>query len=301
MDISQLPKGCLVDQPDQRDFAAGPLLASLPPVDWNKGSGLSRPPLRDQNQADTCVAHSWSYYHQQIKGVEFSRRDLFARIAEVYGAYIRSGGWAIVTQGQQTEAELPDPSLETPANMRDRSGVDPAREADDQEINSFVVGNDAESVARAIVAYKGVVGGLTGSNPGWQDLTNPRPPQAGETTWGHALYFADFHIHSGGQKCIIGVTSWPNAGVIEHHIRENYFTSGNTFNPWTLIPKEQQMQVYVISRGSTFGIAIDSPLGTEILWAKDMATFKNLADNYGMADRINQDGTIKADQKLSPA
>jgi len=299
--IEQLPKGALRDAPDSRDFAAAPLLSALPPVDWSKGSGLPRPPLRDQNQADACVAHSWSYYHQQIKSIEFSRRDLFARIAQQYGADIRSGGWAIVTQGQQTEAELPDPNPETPANMRDKTGVTAAAEAAEEETNSFVIPNDVDSTAAAILAYKGVVFGVTGSNPGWQDLVNPRPPQAGETTWGHALYAVDFHIHSDGQKCIIAVTSWPSAGIIEHHIRENYFTSGNTFNPWTLIPKEQQMQVYVVSRGQTFGIAIDSPLGTEILWAKDMDTFKNLASNYGLADHINADGTIKADQQLSPA
>jgi hypothetical protein len=37
------------------------------------------------------------------------------------------------------------------------------------------------------------------------------------------------------------VTSWPSAGITEHHIRQRYFTSQNTFNPWTLIPKSQQL------------------------------------------------------------
>src|ERR1035441_4912593 len=152
--IDQLPKGAVVDAPDSRDFAAAPHLSVLPPVDWSKGSGLSRPPLRDQGQADSCVAHAWSYYHQQIKGPEFSRRDLFARIAQQYGAGIRDGGWAIVTQGQQTEAELPDPNPETPANMRDKTGVTAVAEADDEEANSFIVPNDVESVAGAIVGAK---------------------------------------------------------------------------------------------------------------------------------------------------
>src|ERR1039458_1215447 len=121
--IDQLPKGALVDAPDSRDFAAAPHLSVLPPVDWSKGSGLRRPPLRDQNTADACVAHAWSYYHWQIKSLEFSRRDLFARIAQGYGAQIRDGGVAIVNEGQQTEAELPDPNPENPANMRDKTGV----------------------------------------------------------------------------------------------------------------------------------------------------------------------------------
>src|ERR1035437_4769497 len=137
--IEQLPKGAVIDAPDTRDFAAAPFLSVLPPVDWSKGSGLPRPSLRDQGQADSSVAHAWSYHHQQIKSLEFSRRDLFARIAQQYGANIRFGGWAIVTQGQQTEAELPDPNPETPANMRDKTGIDLTKELDDQEQNSFIV------------------------------------------------------------------------------------------------------------------------------------------------------------------
>lgn len=239
--IDQLPKGCLPDEPDVRDFGAAPFLASLPPVDWTKGSGLPRPPLHDQNQADACVAHSWSYYHFQLKKKEFSRRDLFARIAQkTYGANIRDGGLAIVKQGQQTQDELPDPNPENPDNMRDKSGVIAEKEADDQELNSFVINNDIDSLAQAILAYKGAVFGVTGSNPGWADLTNPRPPKAGETLWGHAIYAVDFHIHSDGQKCIIACTSWPSAGITEHHIRQDYFKSGNTFSGWTLIPKAAQ-------------------------------------------------------------
>ena len=284
--IETLPKGAIVDAPDSRDFAAAPLLAVLPPVDWQKGSVLPRPPLRDQGQADACVAHAWSYYHQQIKSLEFSRRDLFARIAQQYGADIRSGGWAIVTQGQQTEAELPDPNPETLANMRDKTGIDLAKELDDEEANSFIVPNDVESVARAIVAYKGVAAGVTGSNEGWQDMTNPRPPQAAETQWGHALYFVDFHIHGDGQKCIIAVTSWPNAGITEHHIRENYFTSGNTFNPWTLIPKEQQSMVvkFKVNQSGKLGIMILEGFTGTILFADSMAHYTELCDANGITD-----------------
>ena len=284
--IETLPKGCQIDQPDTRDFAVAPFLSVLPPVDWQKGSGLPRPPLRDQGQADSCVAHAWRYYHQQIKSLEFSRRDLFARIAQQYGADIRSGGWAIVTQGQQTETELPDPNPETPANMRDKTGIDLTKELDDQEANSFIVPNDVESVARAIVAYKGVVGGVTGTNEGWQDMTNPRPPQAGETQWGHALYFADFHIHSDSQKCIIAVTSWPNAGITEHHLRENYFTSGNTFNPWTLIPKEQQIMTvkFKVHQNGKLGIMILEGFTGTILFADSIAHYTELCDANGITD-----------------
>lgn len=285
-------------EPDARHLSAAILLAAAAPVDWSKGSGLPRPPLRDQDSADDCVSCAFSYYHWQLKGKDFSRRDLFARIAQTYGAAIPDGGESIVNQGQASLADLPDPKPETPANMRDKTGLNPNQEAENQELSSFYLPNDIDATAAAILAYKGVVLGVTGSNPGWQDLVNPRPPVAGETTWGHALYAVDFHIHSDGQKCIICATSWPNAGIKEHHIRANYFESGNTFNPWTLIPKEQQMNFYIVSKGNTFGLAIESPLTTEILWAKDEATLKALCANYGVVLNISATGVITADKQI---
>src|SRR5581483_2914032 len=239
MNIEYLPKGAIPDSPDERDYKIE-TLGALPPVDWSKRSGITPPLINDQGSSDSCVSQAFSYYHQVLKGKDFSRRDLFARIAQNYGAAIRDGGLAIVKQGQATRDEVSDPSPETPQNMRDKTGITLQVESSDQELSSFVLPPDIDSVASAILAYKGVVFGVTGSNPGWQDLTNPRPPQSGEATWGHALYAYDFHIHD-GLKCIIALPSW--SGVSEHHIKEDYFKSGNTFNPWTLIPKGQTMQL----------------------------------------------------------
>jgi hypothetical protein len=157
---------------------------------------------------------------------------------------------AIVKAGQQTEAECPDPNPETPQNMRDKSKVNPTLEADNEELNSFILPGDIDSVAAGILAYKGVVFGVTGTNAGWHNLEVPEPPTAQEQStagveWGHALYAVDFHVHQNTdgstERCIICVTSWPKAGITEHHIRQRYFTSQNTFNPWTLIPKSQQL------------------------------------------------------------
>ena len=141
-----------------------------------------------------------------------------------------------------TQAELPDPNPETPQNMRDKTGINTQDEYAYRDLNSFTVPGDIDSIAAAILAYQGVVGGVTGSNPGWQNMTVPEPPKANEATWGHALYYVDFHIHTNTdgttEKCIVAATSWPNAGITEHHIRERYFASGNTFNSWTLIPNK---------------------------------------------------------------
>jgi hypothetical protein len=290
--IEKLPKGAIFDTPDHRDFAAAPLLAQLPPADFSKGSGLVRPPLKDQDTSDSCVGHAWTYYQWQLEQMDFSIRDLFSRIAQSYGAVIRDGGVALVNEGQALQSEVPDPTPETPQNMRDKAGVDAAKEAVGLEVNSFMVPGDIDSVAAAIVAYKGVVFGVTGSNAGWEQrgtLTVPEPPTTAEqstpgATWGHALYAVDFHIHEDGQKCIICVTSWPNAGITEHHIRENYFTSGNTFNPWTLIPKEQQFMVkkFRIQDGSKLGILILEGFTGTVLFADNQAHYAEICDANGV-------------------
>lgn len=225
--------GALPDPKDERDFQAEPLMASAPPVDWSKPISLPQPPLWNQEQSDACVGASWSYYHWQLRDEVFSKRDLFARIAQSYGAYIRDGGVTIVKIGQETEKELPDPITPDPANMRDKTGLNDKQAADDRELDSFVLPNTIDSCAQAVRDYKGCVFGVTGTNEGWKDLANPRPPQTGETTWGHALYLYGFHLHD-NEKCVIARSSWDGT---DHHIRENYFTSGNTFNPWTLIPR----------------------------------------------------------------
>jgi hypothetical protein len=251
--IQDLPKGARRDPVDRRDFSVHFAAPAPTPVDWGNGSGLPRPTLIDQGSSDCCVACSWSYYHWQLRGQEFSRRDLFARIAlspPGSGAYIRDGGLALVNQGQATETDLPDPVPETEANTRDNTGVTVVEELAWKEYNSFTTAVDIESVARAIGLYRGVVGGVYGTNAGWADLTVPESPQPGEMAnldaliasgdvWEHALYLLDFHIHAntdGSQEeCIIAATSWPSAGIVEHHLRARYFTAGATFNPWTLL------------------------------------------------------------------
>lgn len=237
MPIENLPKGALPDPEDKRDFLTTDQMMGAVNVDWSKEFRLPEPPQEDQGSSDSCVAQSASYYHWQLHGKNFSRRDLFCRIALQYGAYLRDGVKEIVNNGQATRDEVADPSYQTPQNMRDASGTKPEYRSDDKELNYFVLPQqDINGVAWGVQNYKGVIFGLNGTNTGWQDLKNPQPPLNGEpNVWGHALYAMGFHMHS-GQKCIIAKSSWKE--VNEHHIKENYFLTGNTFNSWVLIPQQ---------------------------------------------------------------
>jgi hypothetical protein len=241
MPIDNLPKGAVQDIPDARDFSASPILSALPPIDWNTQFSLTSPPNEDQGQSLSCVAQAWSYYHWQLDPKSWSRRNLYCRIFLAQGgAYIRDGGKEIVGSGQETRDEMPDPTPETEAGMRDATGLNIDQEATNKENAYFALPDTSiDGVAAGIANYKGVVFGVTGSNPGWQDLENPRPPVSGETTWGHCLYAMGYHLHN-GVKCIIAKSSWCNE-VLEHHIKEDYFISGSTFNSWVLIPRKEIM------------------------------------------------------------
>jgi hypothetical protein len=254
--IADMGKGARKGAPDKRDFRVAFDAVLAPPVDWGNGSKLRRPTNIDQDAADCCVACAWSYYHWQITGQQFSRVDLFARIAlapDGAGAMIRDGGTALVTQGQATEAESPDPDPETDDNMRDATGIVTAGELAWKEYQSFATDLDIGSVARAVTMYKGVACAFYGTDLGWNnDPSVPEPPTAAQmanldnevstgVVWGHALYLVDFHMHTNPdgtqEQCIIGATSWPSLGITEHHMRARYFnTAGAVFDPWTLIP-----------------------------------------------------------------
>jgi hypothetical protein len=103
------------------------------------------------------------------------------------------------------------------------------------------------------------------------------------TFWGHALYAKGYHLHN-GVKCVIAKSSWCKNGITEHHIKQDYFVSRNTFNPWTLIPKENTMtNSIIVKKGGEYGIfdPATSPDG--------MIT---LMRNRGMQPPLKEDGTL---------
>jgi len=216
-----------------------PLFAAVPPVDFTKPYTVPVPPDTDQGQADSCVGHGWSSYHWQFTGKRMAVRSIFAYIAQGYGAAIADGGKRLINFGQQTFDEVPDPSPETPQNIRSRAGLDPVQAMQYDELASAPVPkSDINAIAAAIRVYDGVVFGVTGDNKGWTNMEVPEPPST-SSTWGHCLYAMAYHMHPNSdgtsEKCIIAKSSWCNT-VKEHHIRERYFNSGNTFNAYTLIP-----------------------------------------------------------------
>ena len=263
MDISLLGKGAIPDIPDDRDFVIG----TATPVDWTIPFILPEPPNEDQNGSSSCVGQGWSYYHWQLKQKDFCRRDIYAWIFYPGGgAQIRDGGLRIVNYGQETRDNAQDPNPETELGMESLIGLDPNKEKINQELNSFVLLKDIDTIANAIKQYSGVVFGVIGSNEGWQNIALPEPPLNGEVQWGHCLYLFGYHTHSNGKKCVIAKSSWGIAGnTTTHHITEDYFINNGTyvFNPWTLIPKGTTManQAKVVVSKNSPTVYVCYPVG----------------------------------------
>ena len=211
-----------------------------------------------------------------------ARREVNPRASMIFvppagGAYIRDGGLKLIGEGITTRNEVFDPTPQTEPEMQVTTGT-PAQRASDQALNSFIVPKDIESVAKAVRDYKGVVFGLYLSPDYNNDPTNLEPP-ATQTDLGHALYLFDYHLHN-GVKCTIAKSSWCGTygGVRHHlhHIKENYYLSGMTFNPWTLIPKENQVMIEFVHIEGTneYGLLVSSAVGKQYVPASTEADLK---------------------------
>jgi hypothetical protein len=240
-DIEQLGKGAELDPYDYRDYTAEVHFGVGEPVEW-KTTPLGRPEPVDFNQrsSNSCVGCATRNLHWLINPKDFSRRDIYSRIflPGPGGAYLRDGVKVVCDIGNQTQDECPDPAYPTEALMRQKSELPDSAGSDDKQLGYFVLkSNTIDAVAQAIRDYGGCIMGVVGSNQGWQDKTNPRPPKSGEGTWQHAIAAFDFCLKN-GKKTIIAKSSWCSGSHHIHYINEDYFTSGNTFNAWCLIPKE---------------------------------------------------------------
>lgn len=283
MDDLEFGTGAIPDHKDERDYVIDNVFGA-PLVNWDVEFRLPEPPTFDQKGSDCCVACAWSYFHWQLKGKTFSKRDLFCRIALDYGAEIRAGGLALVKEGQADNKEVKDPSVPTAANMRDKSGTKQGYRDDDIAASLYLLKDQSmDGLAWAIQYYRGIVFGVRLSREGWKDKLNPRPPLAGEPTVGHAIYGFGYHRHD-GMRCIIAKSSWSASN--EHHIKENYFTALDaTFNAWVVIPKGTIMNdhVKIINYKGTIFIGVG---------AEDIPQAVALGKAFGRKVEVNSNNEI---------
>lgn len=246
-------KGLVIQPPDP---LAPTLLGAQSVVgDFSQSSGITPAPGKDQGSSGSCTAQAFGYYFFKKTGIDLSRQDLYSRYhLPGGGGYLTSPFDIMNRLGNYDLAQHADPSPETEADM-----IVEINEPDKPRrvfgVHFWTLTDQSiDGVAWAIDRFMGVVGGVQGTNSGWQDPVNPRPPASGDSPlWSHALYFYD-HDMINGLKNVVAESSWFNT-CDHHNIKENYFASGNTFSFIAMEVKEISIMegVYTINYKGKIG------------------------------------------------
>lgn len=242
--IENLAKGAVRDPEDLRDFKAEQVFGAVT-VDFTKGGNRYQKikKWREQWSSLSCTGQGTAYIKDIIDGYPDDAASARSIYSFVYlyggGANIRDAVLRVLNPGVAHQSQAPDPDHASEQDYRKNDDIILSELNNGLEKNAFVLPDKSiDYVAWGIENYGGVVFGLEGNNAGWANLSEPRPPGQGETIdWGHCLGAVDYHLHD-GVKCIICASSWTITGGIKyHHIKQDYFDSGLTFNPWVIIPK----------------------------------------------------------------
>lgn len=270
-------QGLLPDKEDARDLQYIDLLGGEPDIDWEKGFnayedvGLS-PISYDQGKSMSCVGQATAQHlrvwHKKLTGkdVDFSRKFIYSQISAGLGAgaSLRDGVKLVSTKGDCKEASLLSyengkaPSEEYMFSQKEIT-EEILKEAlpFDQFTYRVIPGytTNIHVFAHAIKNNCGVVGGFTGTNPGWCRPLIAYPKQ-GEQKWGHAVFLAGFGMYQ-GKKCLFTPNSWGGRYTIQEGrwkgyqaIPEDYFLAEEVtavgsipgayvFNAWVLVPDEK--------------------------------------------------------------
>ena len=294
-EIENLGKGALVDTPDHRDYTAELVLGASEPIDWSRELILPEAVNFNQGSSNSCVGCGGRSLHWQINPSEdWSRRDLYSQIyiPPAGGAYLRDVVKLICDIGNRNQKECPDPSKATESNMREKA-TSPNIGDDGRELGYFVIKNNIiDTVAQAVRDYNGAIIGVVGSNEGWRDKTNPRPPKQGEAVWQHCIHVFGYKLIN-NKKTLICKSSWCSGSHHIHYINEDYFASGNTFNGWCLIPKEETSMTnsILVKRqvGDTWEYGFFDPDTAPDALISDMR-------NRGVTPPLKEDGTLDWDR-----
>jgi len=254
--------GAIPDPKDARDLVYDSMALGAPQIDWEKGYDIEKQakiiiPFKNQDGSSSCVGQAWSYYVAVLNAIEVGKYDeasAKAFYSQFFlpggGAYLRNGGKLAVNWGAVTEKTVPSYNNGDPPSesfITDKSWKNPqvdklAQTLQAKEYRTISSQNNMDIFAAAIRDNFGVVGGVYGSNNGTWNNYEPKPPTASDQKWGHALFFGKFGMDSKG-KFIATPNSWGGRKKTTNYpdawqkLREDYFTTGNMFNPWTLTDK----------------------------------------------------------------
>ena len=266
--------GVYPDPQDFRDVPYEPTIgAAQLPSTYDLESEIGELKKEDQNGSLSCVAQAFSKYAEALEKIENGRfTDLSAKFiySRIYlpqgGAYLRDGAKLLANLGDALEADDPSyPNTEQALKVASNSPatLERALMFRAKGYASIWHQGDPTLIKQAIFENKGVVTAVWGSNQGWgQALV--RPPQAGEETWGHAIFFVGWTTYQ-GQECFIFINSWGESWGDKGrgYLPMSYLETGNVFSLWTIqdLPdnyrEQTQMLQLVRAKGQTDVYAIN--------------------------------------------
>lgn len=246
--------GAIEHGPDARDIPYGALIPKAYNIDWANDFDLLKHigldlPIKDQGASSSCVGQASSYLAEIAEFKEtgiftrLSARDIYSRIylTPDGGAYGYKGLSTVVNRGVATDErvlsyENGNPPSEAFMRTRDNSpeSVHDALVHKGKNYATLDMTN-IDELAYAIENQGGIVFGVAGSNPGWQNGM-VRPPNPGETRWGH-YHLGTRRVTINGTRYIVGPNSWSKYWGENGYtyFPESYFSGGFAFDGFTLV------------------------------------------------------------------
>ena len=316
--------GAIPDIPDIRDYSYEQIFGAVSlPEEYDiikEVGGLS---IKNQGTSQSCVGQSWSYYTEILERIEnknetnLSAKDIYSQIfiEPNGGASIRDGATLLQKSGVTLEILLSSYNNGNPPDenwMRDRSMVtlETINKALVYRAKSYATiwhKEDIEIIKQAIFQNHGVITGVYGDNPGWQNKIVLPPINY---VWGHAILLVGWRKVDGVEmlKFINSWgTNWGEGGF--GFLHPSYLSqAGNMFNLWTLVDmpnylKPQFMfklikksqdakEVFAVTEGKRYWIldAITFEAGRKNLWPgwEDITIEDPLQYEYGGAIFLSQ-------------
>lgn len=252
--------GAFPSRPDSRAFQYSQLLALgavlAPTVDWDNGFDCEEHygfeiTKKNQDGSGSCVGQTTAELGQVINFIQDGEKEEKSAkyiYEQIYlpqgGAYLDAGANCAVRTGFALEKDYSSYDNGVPPSedyMRKAGITNELRalaEKYDADKYFYITPNNIDELAFAIQAHGAVILGATGSNPGWQ-TGDVRPPQPGETPWGHAFLGKGYKKINGIKKVKFQnhwSAGWGFNG--DGWIDENYVKSPNFYTPIVLVDKK---------------------------------------------------------------